>query len=79
MVIGGGDQLDALPVDPEPDLPLRFALYIAAAVRGTPEGPRLTTNWLWSDALFERSDIERLTQLWQRGTAVLASALASEA
>lgn len=74
-----GDQLDALPVDPEPDLPLRFALYIAAAVRGTPEGPRLTTNWLWSDALFERSDIERLTQLWQRGTAVLASALAGEA
>ncbi|CAM2928873.1 non-ribosomal peptide synthetase [Mycobacterium intermedium] len=74
-----GDQLDALPVDPEPDLPLRFALYIAAAIRGTPQGPRLTTNWLWSDALFERSDIERLTQLWQRGTAVLAAALAGEA
>ncbi|MBU8814269.1 hypothetical protein KL953_36060, partial [Mycolicibacterium goodii] len=24
-----GDQVDVLPVDPEPDLPLRFALYLA--------------------------------------------------
>lgn len=71
-----GDLLDALPVDPEPDLPLRFALFIAVAIRGTPEGPQLATNCLWSDALFERSDIEHLTHFWQRGMAVLATALA---
>jgi mycobactin peptide synthetase MbtF len=71
----GGGEMDALPVDPEPDLPLRSALYLAVAIRGTPEGPQLTANWLWSDALFERSDIERLTQFWQRGIAVLAAAL----
>ncbi|WP_236725912.1 hypothetical protein, partial [Mycobacterium avium] len=65
----------ALPVDPEPDLPLRFALYLAVAIRGTPEGPQLTANWLWSDALFEHSDIERLTQFWQRGIAALAAGL----
>ncbi|GAB4901154.1 hypothetical protein MAHJHV27_17220 [Mycobacterium avium subsp. hominissuis] len=70
-----GDQVDALPVDPEPDLPLRFALYLAVAIRGTPEGPQLTANWLWSDALFEHSDIERLTQFWQRGIAALAAGL----
>jgi mycobactin peptide synthetase MbtF len=71
----GGDQLDALPVDPEPDLPLRFALYLAVAIRGTPEGPQLTANWLWSDAVFERSGIEHLAHFWQRGIAVLAAAL----
>lgn len=70
-----GDQVDALPVDPEPDLPLRFALYLAVAIRGTPEGPQLTANWLWSDALFGHSDIERLTQFWQRGIAALAAGL----
>ncbi|ETZ57341.1 non-ribosomal peptide synthetase [Mycobacterium avium] len=70
-----GDQVDVLPVDPEPDLPLRFALYLAAAVRGTSEGPQLTANWLWSDALFASSDIDRLTQLWQWGIAALAAGL----
>ena len=30
------------------------------------------TNWLWSDALFSTSDIERLTQFWQRSITVLA-------
>jgi mycobactin peptide synthetase MbtF len=71
-----GDPLDALPVATEPDLPLRFALYISALVRATPDGLELMTNWLWSDALFSSSDIERLTHLWQRGIAALAAALA---
>jgi mycobactin peptide synthetase MbtF len=45
-------------------------------VRATPEGPQLMTNWLWSDALFASSDIDRLTHLWQRGIAALATSLA---
>ncbi len=71
----GGRQIDALPVDPEPDLPLRFALYISVVVSATPRGSQLITNWLWSEALFTSSDIDRLTHLWQRGIAVLAAAL----
>src|SRR6185437_13072832 len=75
----GGDRLDALPVDPEPDLPLRFGLCLAVSIRGTAQGPQLTANWLWSDAVFERSDIERLTHFWERGIATLAAALARRA
>jgi mycobactin peptide synthetase MbtF len=71
-----GPLADALPVDPEPDLPLRFALYISVHVRATPEGSQLVTNWLWSDALFAPSDIDRLTHFWQRSIAVLAGGLA---
>ena len=69
-----GPDLDALPIDPEPDLPLRFALNISVLVGTTPEGTQLITNWRWSDALFAPSDIERLTHLWQRGIAALAGA-----
>ncbi len=68
--------IDALPIDPEPDLPLRFALNISVLVGATPEGPQLIANWRWSDALFARSDIDRLTQFWQRGIAALAAGLA---
>jgi mycobactin peptide synthetase MbtF len=71
-----GSEVDDLPVAPEPDLPLRFALYVSAHVRATSEGPQLMTNWLWSDALFTQSDIDRLTHLWQRGIAALAASLA---
>ena len=35
-----GAQLDALPVATEPDLPLRFALYINVLVGATPDGLR---------------------------------------
>lgn len=66
----------ALPVDPEPELPLRFALYISAVVQTTPDGPQLVTNWLWSDALFDSADMDRLTGFWQRGIAALAAAIA---
>ena len=64
--------IDAVPIDPEPDLPLRFALNISALVGTTPEGTQLITNWRWSDALFARSDIDTLTHFWQRAIAVLA-------
>lgn len=68
-------QIEFLPVDPEPDLPLRFAVHISALVRATPEGPQLSANWLWSDAVFTPSDIDRLTQFWQRGIAALAASM----
>jgi mycobactin peptide synthetase MbtF len=69
-----GPHLDALPIDPEPDLPLRFALNLSVLVGKTPEGTQLITNWRWSDALFAPADIDRLTQFWQRGIAALADA-----
>jgi mycobactin peptide synthetase MbtF len=70
-----GPCIDALPDDPEPDLPLRFALNLSAFVAATPDGTQLITNWRYSDALFTSSDIDRLTQFWQRGVAVLAAAV----
>lgn len=65
---------EGLPIDPEPDLPLRFALYTSAWIRSTTDGPQLMTTWLWSDALFTASDIDRLIDLWQCSIAVLAGA-----
>lgn len=65
---------EGLPIDPEPDLPLRFALYTSAWIRSTTDGPQLMTTWLWSDALFTAADIDRLIDLWQCSIAVLAGA-----
>lgn len=70
-----GPVVDALPLDPEPELPLRFAVNIGVVVGATDQGAQLLTNWRWSAALFTRSDIERLTQLWQRSIAALAAGL----
>jgi mycobactin peptide synthetase MbtF len=67
--------IDALPIDPEPDLPLRFAVNLSVLVGATPEGTQLIANWRWSDALFARSEIDRLTHFWQRGIAALAAGL----
>ncbi|OBK70348.1 non-ribosomal peptide synthetase [Mycobacterium sp. 1274761.0] len=66
---------DALPVAPEPDLPLRFALHVSPLVSGTTEGAQLVTNVRWSEALFTPADIDRLMSLWQRSVAALAAAL----
>jgi mycobactin peptide synthetase MbtF len=68
--------IDALPIDPEPELPLRFALNISVLVSATPEGPQLIANWRWSEALFALSDIDRLTHFWQRGIVALAASVA---
>ncbi|WP_061010580.1 non-ribosomal peptide synthetase [Mycolicibacterium mucogenicum] len=67
-----GPQIDALPIDPEPDLPLHFALIIGAVVGAASEGPQLITNWCWNEALFAPADIDRLTDLWRRSIDVLA-------
>lgn len=71
-----GSLVEGLPVDSEPDLPLRFALYISVHVRGTAEGPRLMTSVLWSDALFAPEDIDRLTHFWRIAITALADSTA---
>ena len=71
----GGQEIDALPIDPEPDLPLRFALNMSLLVRGTPAGQQLVNTLLWSEALFTSTDIDHLTHLWQRTLAALAAGL----
>ena len=71
----GEPYVDALPLDPEPDLPLRFALHLSALVATTADGTQLVTNVRWSDALFGADDVERLSGYWQRSLAALATAL----
>lgn len=73
MLAGGLDT--ALPLDPEPDLPLRYALDVIAGIGSTPDGPLLHTNWRWSEALFTESDAEHLAALWRRAVTALAAAL----
>lgn len=65
---------DQLPTDPEPELPLRYALDLVAVVRGTPDGPQLVTNWRYSEAVLTADDAAQLAQIWQRAVSVLASA-----
>ncbi|MGW5385168.1 amino acid adenylation domain-containing protein [Nocardia sp. NPDC003963] len=62
----------ALPVDTEPDLPVRYALSLIAAVETGSEGPRLMTRWRWSDGPFAGSEVDRLARLWSRAVAALA-------
>ncbi|WP_378737103.1 amino acid adenylation domain-containing protein [Nocardia brasiliensis] len=68
---------DALPLDPEPELPLRYALDVISGIGTTADGPQLSTNWRWSDALFSASDVDRLADLWQRAVVTLAESLVS--
>lgn len=75
----GGHEIEALPVDPEPHLPLRFALNMSLLVRGTSAGTELVNTVLWSEALFTPADIDRLEQLWQRTLAALAAGLEATA
>ncbi|MEU8896801.1 amino acid adenylation domain-containing protein [Nocardia sp. NPDC048505] len=65
----------ALPIAPEPDLPLRYSLGLIAAVHTTPGGPELMVTWRWSDALFTPAELDRLVALWQRALGALAAAL----
>ncbi|MFC9892484.1 amino acid adenylation domain-containing protein [Nocardia sp. NPDC127579] len=67
----------ALPIAPEPDLPLRYSLGLIAAVHATAAGPQLMVTWRWSDALFTPADLDRLVELWEGAVAALAAALDS--
>ncbi|MFD3704961.1 amino acid adenylation domain-containing protein [Nocardia sp. NPDC058658] len=74
LLIGEHDH--ALPLDPEPDLPLRYAIDVIAGIGTTPEGPALTTNFRWSTALFTESQATRVAELWEQAITTLADALA---
>lgn len=65
----------ALPIAPEPDLPLRYSLGLIAAVHTADGGPQLRITWRWSAELFTQSEIDHLAELWDRSVAVLAAVL----
>ncbi|MEV0357579.1 amino acid adenylation domain-containing protein [Nocardia sp. NPDC050697] len=60
----------ALPIAPEPALPLRYALGLIAAVG---PGPELTLTWRWSRELFTDTEIDDLTALLRRAVTALAA------
>ena len=66
---------DAMPIAPEPDLPLRYALDVVTGVESGPDGPVLTTQWRWSSTLFTSEDAVRLAELWSRSIAAVAAAV----
>ncbi|MEG8180101.1 amino acid adenylation domain-containing protein [Nocardia terpenica] len=61
-----------LPIAPEPDMPLRYALDLIAAVHPGVDGPQLVALWRWSDAVFDPADIQRLTEIWERAVKALS-------
>ncbi|MEU4599737.1 amino acid adenylation domain-containing protein [Nocardia sp. NPDC023988] len=73
LLVGAHDT--ALPLDPEPDLPLRYAVDVIAGIGTTPEGPALTTNFRWSTALFTEKQADRFAELWAQAVRILAAAL----
>ncbi|MFD8100636.1 amino acid adenylation domain-containing protein [Nocardia fluminea] len=67
-----GEHDHALPLDPEPDLPLRYAIDVIAGIGTTPEGPALTTNFRWSASLFTEDQAARFADLWEQAIITLA-------
>ncbi|MGY4103360.1 amino acid adenylation domain-containing protein [Nocardia sp. R16R-3T] len=66
-----------LPVAPEPDMPLRYALDLVVAVYPGADGPQLATLLRWSEALFDSSGIDRFATIWQRCITAVAAAIPS--
>lgn len=62
-----------LPTDPEPDLPLRYALDVVTVVRATADGPQLVTNWRYCSTVLSVADIARLSELWTRSITALSA------
>ncbi|MFD4354939.1 amino acid adenylation domain-containing protein [Nocardia sp. NPDC058518] len=73
LLVGQHDT--ALPLDPEPDLPLRYAVDVIAGIGATPEGSALTTNFRWSTALFTEPQAARFAELWELAITTLAEVL----
>ncbi|WP_435825835.1 amino acid adenylation domain-containing protein [Nocardia rhamnosiphila] len=69
------DLAQALPVDTEPDLPVRSATSLVATVESTAQGPQLMTRWGFSEGIFTAAEIDRMTELWSRAVAALAAAV----
>ncbi|MEV5837489.1 amino acid adenylation domain-containing protein [Nocardia sp. NPDC052112] len=66
-----------LPVAPEPDMPLRYALDLVVAVYPGADGPQLATLFRWSEALFDSTEIDRFATSWQRCITAVAAAIPS--
>lgn len=66
-----------LPVAPEPELPLRYALDLVIAVYPGTDGPQLATLFRWSEALFDSTEIDRFATIWQRCVHAVAAAIPS--
>ncbi|MFI6955314.1 amino acid adenylation domain-containing protein [Nocardia sp. NPDC050408] len=66
-----------LPVAPEPEMPLRYALDLVVAVYPGADGPQLATLFRWSDALFDTTEIDRFATIWQRCVTAVAAAIPS--
>ncbi|MFE9326848.1 amino acid adenylation domain-containing protein [Nocardia sp. NPDC052278] len=66
-----------LPVAPEPEMPLRYALDLVVAVYPGADGPQLATLFRWSDALFDTTEIDRFATIWQRCITAVAAAIPS--
>ncbi|MVU79026.1 amino acid adenylation domain-containing protein [Nocardia sp. ET3-3] len=66
-----------LPIAPEPDMPLRYALDLIAAIHPGEQGSQLVTLFRWSAILFEESEIDRFGAIWQRSVAALTAANAA--
>ncbi|MFI5777109.1 amino acid adenylation domain-containing protein [Nocardia sp. NPDC051570] len=69
------DLAEAIPLVPEPDLPLRYTLDVISAVAVTADGPQLRTSWRWSSTLLTAAEADQLTRLWERGIDALVAAL----
>jgi mycobactin peptide synthetase MbtF len=64
-----------LPIAPEPDMPLRYALDLVTAVYPGADGPQLATLLRWSEALFDTDEIDRFAEIWQRAVVAVVAAL----
>ncbi|MFI9506268.1 amino acid adenylation domain-containing protein [Nocardia sp. NPDC052566] len=64
-----------LPIAPEPEMPLRYALDLVTAVYPGTDGPRLATLLRWSDAIFDTDRIDHFAELWQRAVAAVVAAV----
>ncbi|MFX0580638.1 amino acid adenylation domain-containing protein [Nocardia nepalensis] len=67
-----------LPIAPEPDMPLRYALDLVTAVYPGTDGPQLTTLFRWSEALFDTTEIDHFATIWQRCITAVAAAAPGE-
>lgn len=64
-----------LPIAPEPDFPLRFAVDVYSAIRPTVAGPQLVTSWRWNSAAMTADQANRLAVIWQETVEKVAASL----
>ena len=67
------DVNEALPTDPEPDLPLRYTVDLVCVVRATAEGPQLVANWRYASGAMSAEEVTRLGELWSQAVDALSS------